>query len=797
MPRKSITRRPFVNPFNNPEMKKETSKETLKLIDAIDRDNQGHLGDLAQWYDAYRGLIGDRTGQPSDEGWSNAHVPITAWNVYKPHESVMGVYESISPLISYKPKNSVAKKFRDQKESYANSLFKDEDQIDGMGIIDLGVLQLMIQGEISGFMSWETWRDFSEEKFIFRPEGSTDFGEAMIRRIRDEAFPENQFEDVIMTRHKSKDDSEGIFRYDVEFTERMEGHKKQPGTAEVEFERLERPEDLGSPALLMTVRMFRTRERPTIDIPPAENVFRSNDFPYRGIDRCKAFGRRLILTLEDIKQRKETGVYDILTDEEMRMIEDKGAGRDATKVPQWVDDLRQDVQGIRRNSSDQEINEWDAVEVFYVKDAMGAGVGQQWIFTILVTSPFTILRARLLTNVFHLRDGRRPVFHIDLIPDQNGHGIGIPELVEGIQTEVNEIHSQGLDWGRMKNAPWFFYRQSSNIKPNARLIRPGSGVPVDDPQSDIAFPRWTNTDTSWAFQQEAQSMSYLERLVIPDVNFGRIPAGKSAAFRTKGGTQNLMAQGGTKLDVFLRRCNRGFSRMASIIDDLERTNRRIPLVYALPDAQDNINIEELPPEARDAPYSITFGSTSTEASKEFRVQRAAEIVAVVSDPVAIQLGIVDQNGLYEARRRFLKELDVDDVDLFLKRPPGVSKEPVLTGIQALQWIDVSGEAPPISPNANTQEQLGTILEFMQSAEGQALPVNRQLVLVQYLGELGRIAQQQAQQQQLAAAAQQFQQGGGLGQGIGEGGTPGPVPNGGPPSLQPGDLSAIPNEFRGA
>jgi hypothetical protein len=172
-------------------------------------------------------------------------------------------------------------------------------------------------------------------------------------------------------------------------------------------------------------------------------------------------------------------------------------------------------------------------------------------------------------------------------------------------------------------------------------------------------------------------------------------------------------------------------------------------------------------------------------------------VAVVSDPVAIQLGIVDQNGLYEARRRFLKELDVDDVDLFLKRPPGVSKEPVLTGIQALQWIDISGEAPPISPNANTQEQLGTILEFMQSAEGQALPVNRQLVLVQYLGELGRIAQQQAQQQQLAAAAQQFQQGGGLGQGIGEGGTPGPVPNGGPPSLQPGDLSAIPNEFRGA
>jgi len=780
------------NPFRDPIKAEEVVNEILGLLRDIDLDNGQFLEDQSRWYGFYRGIIGDREGTGSaNEGWANSHVPITAWNVLKTHEQLMGVYEFADPLLSLEPKNDVAARFREQVERYLNSLLKDEDQIDIMKLIDESLLHLVIHGSVTGFIHWERWHDFAEETHVIQQiEGQQPEGFA--RQLIQTAFPPDRFDPEKLKIKRVDKEGESVF-FRATFQERLDKNEFLDGSADIEVSQLQSPGVNDLPAAEVTVRMMKLRERPVVEVPPVELVFKTNDFVHKGIDRCKMIGKRFTLMLDDIDNGFISGKYDLLDEEGFRLLHEKREGKEETSEPRQVDEIRQEFQGQIRSFANQEIGEFDALEVFMLKDALGMGSPQQWIFTVLQNPP-RLLRARLLSNVFKLRNGRRPIYHVDLIPDKNsGHGIGIPELVEGIQVEVDEIHSIGLDWGHISLAPWFFYRQGANIKPNARLIKPGSGVPVDDPQSDVAFPQWNNQAQTWALNQEAVNLGYLERLLIPEISFGRVPTGKSSAFRTAATTQSLISQGGTKLDVFLRRNNRGLSRMASILHDLERRNRKIPLVYQLPEGEDSLKFMPLPTEAMESPFVYKVIPTSLTSNKDFLVQQAVQRYSVIVNPVAIQSGITTPRNIFEAQKDVLRAFGTKDLDRLVTKPQDASDAPVLTANQALQWIQTTGDLPPVSPLANLEQLQGDLGEFLGSQEFFGLAPGAQLRAMQYLGLVQRAMAEAARRQQLAEAATQIQ--GLLSQG--GGGLPGPQPQNVAPDNAPVDQGNIPQGFRGA
>jgi hypothetical protein len=781
------------NPFKDRTKAEEVVQEILGLLRDIDLDNGQFLEDQSRWYGYYRGIIGDRSATgTANEGWANAHVPITAWNVLKTHEQLMGVYEFADPLLTLEPKNDVAARFREQVQGYLNSLLKDEDQIDVMKLIDESLLHLVIHGSVTGFLHWERWRDFAEETHIIHetpnqsPEG---FARLLIQTI----FPSDRFDPAKLKIKRVDSEGESTF-FRATFQERLDKNELLDGSADIEISRLQGTGVNDIPAAEVTVRMMKVRERPVVEIPPVELVFKTNDFVHKGIDRCKMIGKRFTLMKDDIENGFISGRYDLMTEDDFTKLHEKPEGKEETSEARQVDQVRQDHQGQIRSFANQEIGEFDALEVFMLKDALGMGTPQQWIFTVL-EKPAMLLRARLLSNVFQLRNGRRPIFHVDLIPDKNsGHGIGIPELVEGVQVETDEIHSIGLDWGHISLAPWFFYRQGANIKPNARLIKPGSGVPVDDPQTDVAFPQWNNQAQTWALNQEAVNLGYLERLLIPEISFGRVPTGKSAAFRTAATTQSLISQGGSKLDVFLRRNNRGLSRMASILHDLERRNRKIPLVYQLPESEDTLKFMPLPSEAMESPFIYKVIPTSLTANKDFLAQQAVQRYSIVVNPVAIQTGITTPRNIFEAQKDVLRAFGMKDIDRLVTKPQDASDIPVLSATQALQWIQATGQLPPISPLANLEELQGELTEFLGGQGFVGMDPNAQLRALQYLGLVQRAMSEAARRQQLAESATQIQ---GLLSQAGGGGPPGPAPLNVAPDNAPVDQSNIPGEFRGA
>lgn len=781
------------NVFKDKMKAEELVNEVLALLRDIDIDNGQFLEDQSRWYSFYRGIIGDReAGGSANEGWANSHVPITAWNVLKTHEQLMGVYEFADPLLTLEPKNDVAARFKPQVEAYLDSLLKDEDQIDIMKLIDESLLHLVIHGSVTGFIHWEKWHDFAEEVHVIHQQPGTD-GPAFVRQMIQTIFPPDRFSPDKLRIRRTGTEGESVF-FKATFEERLDKNEVLKGSADIEVSRLNEPAATDVSAAEVTVRMMKLRERPVVEVPPIELVFKTNDFVHKGIDRCKMIGKRFTLMLDDIENGFMNGRYDLITEDDFAKLHEQKEGKEETSEVRQVDEVRQEFQGQIRSFANQEIGEFDAIEVFMLKDALGMGTPQQWIFTILL-KPAMLLRARLMSKVFKLRNGRRPIFHVDLIPDKNsGHGIGVPELVEGIQVETDEIHSIGLDWGHISLAPWFFYRQGANIKPNARMIKPGSGVPVDDPQSDVAFPQWNNQAQSWALNQEAVNLGYLERLLIPEINFGRVPTGKSAAFRTAATTQSLISQGGSKLDVFLRRNNRGLSRATSIIHDLDRRERKIPLVYQLPESEDSMGFQPLPTEAMNSPYVYKVIPTSITSNRDFLIQQAVQRYSVIVNPVAIQTGVTTPRNIYEAQKDLLRAFGTKDLEKLITRPQDASDIPVLSANQALQWIHTTGRIPPLSPLADLQTLQSELGSFLGSQDFHSFGPNGQLLVLQYMGLIQRALAEAARRQQLAEAATQIQ---GLLTQAGGGGLPGPAPLNVQPDNSPVDQSAIPSEFRTA
>lgn len=732
-------------------MRDKTATDILKQVSQIDQDRSDWLDDQVRWYEFFRGIIPQRTASPAEGGWANYHVPVTAWTILRIHASLMNIYEASDPLVFLKPKNSVAAKWRPQSERYFNSVLKDEDQIDFLGIADETILQTLIHGGPFGFLGWDRWNEYTEDYHAFevKPEQplASAFQKILMSLFPGRTYPEKDLKLKQIKRSKK------LNIWEAKFKEKIEEDSFTNGQAEIEIRSIEE-----EGIVEVTYRGDKLREKPIIEVPPVEQVFVSRDVKWLGIDRCKMIGRKFTLTMDEIEQNFADNNFDLLSSEKLKELRTIDEGKDESDLSKGVDEARQSAQGMERRKPQHKIGEFDGIEVFTMDDPLKRGLNQQWIYTLL-TNPPLLLRAKPLHRVVKLRNGRRPVFQVVCFPDKNSpHGFGYAELLEGPQLEINEIHSIGIDWGHISNAPWFMYPQASTFKPDFRLIQPGGGVPVEEPR-DIVWPQWTNTGTAWAQSQELALLGYLERLGIPDIGFGRVPAGRSSAFRTLGTTQLLLGQADARLEVILHRLNRGFSRMASILWDMEGRERKIPLTYLLPTENGNVDHIAPPREAVDSPFTFQFAPTTLVANKDFLRQREVEKLQVVgANPLFIQGGIVTTKNLYEFGKKILKAFDEDEVNLLLTAPEDASDVPVLTGRQVLQYLQ-SGNVPKISPLANIEEQLTVLAEFVESPEFLGLPPDVQMRIFEYAGLARQLGIAQQARNQLAQAASMMQLGG--------------------------------------
>lgn len=127
--------------------------------------------------------------------------------------------------------------------------------------------------------------------------------------------------------------------------------------------------------------------------------------------------------------------------------------------------------------------------------------GQDYEFYTLASKKLLTDPEPLDSTVFH---GKRPyVMGVAIVETHKPMPASMPKLVEGLQSEANEIANQRLDNLKfVLNKRWFAKRGKNVDLPNLVRNVPGSITLMDDPEGDVKEVSWPDVTSSAYLEQD-------------------------------------------------------------------------------------------------------------------------------------------------------------------------------------------------------------------------------------------------------------------------------------------------------
>lgn len=309
--------------------------------------------------------------------------------------------------------------------------------------------------------------------------------------------------------------------------------------------------------------------------------------------------------------------------------------------------------------------------------------------------------------------GKRPFVLKKFIPQAGPYGKGLGEVLYGLNNELDYIHNQRLDYGTLQNLPFFFYRAASGLNPVEIRLGPGMGIPVDDPQGDVNFPR-LNGGTTYGFQEEAQVTRYAENASgITAFTLGNMQS--QGATRTATGTAALVNELNANIDIHIKRYQQGYKKNLYILDlqlqDLLPLGTIIRVVGF--DGQDIYKRFENREAIRwQADFELTANSINS--NKAIERETAQMLLQQLANPIALQTGIASQANLYQAYKNLLQKFEIKDIDSYITKPQDAPDSP-FDAKDEINMI-IAGVTPPLVVKDRHEEKLAFFDEFEQSED---------------------------------------------------------------------------------
>jgi hypothetical protein len=309
--------------------------------------------------------------------------------------------------------------------------------------------------------------------------------------------------------------------------------------------------------------------------------------------------------------------------------------------------------------------------------------------------------------------GKRPFVLKKFIPQTGPYGKGLGEVLYGLNNELDYIHNQRLDYGTLQNLPFFFYRAASGLNPVKLQLGPGMGVPVDDPQGDVNFPR-LNGGTAYGFQEEAQVTRYAENASgITQFSLGNIQS--QGATRTATGTAALVNELNANIDIHIKRYQRGYKKNLYFLD--LQLQDLLPLgtivrVTGIDGADIYKRFENREAIKWQTDFDLTANSISS--NKAIERETAQMLLQQLANPIALQTGIANQSNLYAAYKNLLQKFEIRDIDAYISKPADSPESP-FSAKDELNMIIV-GVEPPLVIKDRHAEKLAYFAEFEQSED---------------------------------------------------------------------------------
>jgi len=463
-------------------------------------------------------------------------------------------------------------------------------------------------------------------------------------------------------------------------------------------------------------------------------------------------------TVDEIAKLRKSGFYDLIKKEDVKKLENVSRSR----INQEYKDQKDDLQGTLDPESTEVVASHKTVTrliCFDRFDIDGDGLDEDVIFWVIKETK-KVLKVKLLTEMFPANPPRRPLVNKSMIPVKDRViGIGLLEMMEGIHDSLKETADQMIDGGTLASSPFFFYKATSSLNPETMTLAPGDGVPVGDPNNDINFPNINNQGQVFGFNMMTILTQMNERLtMVSDLQRGQIPEGKSAALRTSSGIQTVLAQGEARPERILRRF---FNGLAEIYNQYHELNQRflpeekkILITGNLDEAEDPYQTISDKSEIKGR-FQFKFSANVLNTSKGAMQEALGSIMSVGISQIAVQMGIIDQDGVYRLIRDFTRAWGQDPEDYFKKPSPQADLQPI-TAEDAMLSI-INGTMPGGMPIAGWVDHLQRLQAFEQEPAFAGLSNASIKLYATYLQQVAAQAQQEQQGIAAAGSARQFQQ----------------------------------------
>jgi hypothetical protein len=239
----------------------------------------------------------------------------------------------------------------------------------------------------------------------------------------------------------------------------------------------------------------------------------------------------------------------------------------------------------------------------------------------------------------------------------------------------------------------------------------------------------------------------VERMTsMSDLSLGVL--GAQGASRTATGSRIVANESNTNLDIYLRRLNRGFSKLLQGLFEMVQARIEPGFQFRLlGDDGSNYWATVQSKEEIAGLYDFELEANSSSSNKQIQMDTAQQLYQITGNPLDIQLGIISPQERYEALKNYLQTMGVKNYSKFIKKPQGGVRvfTPEELANRVLAGIDV-----PLDPMQDLQGFAAYVQYIMDHDEllGQ---FNEQQAIA-----LAKKAQE-AQQMMEAMAAQQAQQ----------------------------------------
>lgn len=327
-------------------------------------------------------------------------------------------------------------------------------------------------------------------------------------------------------------------------------------------------------------------------------------------------------------------------------------------------------------------------------------------------------------------------------------GKGLPELVRHLHKEMNAIHNQRIDAGNMVLAPFFFYRAASGFDPSEINVRPGTGIPLDDPQRDVYFPSYDPSRLSVSFQEENIVMDLIQKLTyLTPASLGQ----ETAERPTARGTLAVIAQGEQKFGLLGARVQKIFCDLITMTRKMYEENMPQGLEERILGDKGQPMWGRLSAEYIAGDYDCIMPLDLTAGDLAFEKQADQLIFQTMSqDP------IVNQNPAYawEIRAGYLRAMGKLDIEKYIGPKPDLQDNPGIISDENMQLAQESNVQ--VHPGDDDVAHMNGHQEFKRKMAN-TLTQNAMEMLTLHI--LDHRVQHVQKLQQAAAVGQQGGQGG--------------------------------------